>query len=129
MKSKATKGLKGKADREFSLAIRTIGRCEFCGKRDTLQCMHIISRRYAQTRTSFRNAYCGCAGCHLKYTANPLLFAEKVLESNLGPYVESERLKAYSTTAPKVDWQDRYEIARLITSKQFTVEDARTDDI
>lgn len=129
MKTKQTKGDKGRADREFSLAVRTIGHCESCNKTQNLQCAHIISRRYAQTRTSFRNALCLCAGCHIKYTLNPLEFAEYVLRTSLGQHVETERQKAYSTTAPKMFWEYRYEQSKLVTSGQLTIHEARERDL
>lgn len=67
------RGPKGKATRLHSLVVRSRGRCERCGERnaDKLQAAHIISRRFAATRTDERNAWCLCARCHMSLTEHP----------------------------------------------------------
>lgn len=63
------KGLRGKATKLHAELVRSRGRCERCGKVGmAFQCAHIIPRRYAATRTDPVNAWCLCAGCHLKTT-------------------------------------------------------------
>lgn len=61
--------------------VRARGRCERCGKTNgQLQCAHIVSRRYAATRTDENAAWCLCAGCHRFLTENPfehVLFASR----------------------------------------------------
>jgi 5-methylcytosine-specific restriction endonuclease McrA len=62
------KGPRGKATRLHSLVVRSRGRCERCGSANGLQAAHIIPRRYAATRTDENNAWCLCAGCHMRLT-------------------------------------------------------------
>lgn len=63
------KGLRGKATKLHAELVRSRGRCERCGIVGVaFQCAHIIPRRYAATRTDPGNAWCLCAGCHLKTT-------------------------------------------------------------
>lgn len=123
------KGTKGRADRYFSLAVRTIGRCESCNRRDNLQCAHIIGRKYSQTRCSFRNALCLCASCHAIYTDNPIDFARFVSEHALGEYTDKERIKAYSTVNTKIDWLERIEKAKQVTQGLISIYDARLLDL
>ena len=55
-------------DRMFSQLIRSrTGHCESCEQMANLQCAHVISRRYAHTRTDVANAYALCAGCHMRF--------------------------------------------------------------
>lgn len=66
------RGAKAKATRLHSQVVRARGRCERCGKIDgTLQCAHIVSRRYTATRTDERNAWCLCFPCHRWLTEHP----------------------------------------------------------
>lgn len=68
------KRLKAKADRLFSIAVRSVGLCE-SGRiehKGPLQCAHGFSRRYLATRWTRENAFCLCAGCHVFYTHRPL---------------------------------------------------------
>lgn len=62
------------ADKLFSLAVRSVGRCE--SGRDThlgnLQCAHGFSRSYKAIRWDRRNAWSFCAGCHTYYTHHPI---------------------------------------------------------
>lgn len=63
------KGLRGKATKLHAEVVRARGRCERCGNANAaFQCAHIIPRRYAATRTDPNNAWCLCAGCHLRTT-------------------------------------------------------------
>jgi hypothetical protein len=62
-----------RADRLFSRYIRARdGRCVECGKTDSLQCAHLVSRRYHAVRWDERNAVALCQGCHVYYTHRPL---------------------------------------------------------
>ena len=63
---------KTEADRIFSLLVRSVGKCERCGKTEGLQCSHFISRRYLGTRWVRLNAECLCLGCHKFLTERPL---------------------------------------------------------
>jgi 5-methylcytosine-specific restriction endonuclease McrA len=62
------RGARGKATRLHSLLVRSRGQCEACGSTRSLQTAHIISRRYAATRTDERNAFALCAACHMRFT-------------------------------------------------------------
>lgn len=73
------KGARGKATRLHSQVVRARGRCENCGTTQSLQCAHIVSRRYAATRTDENNAFCLCAGCHLRFTDHPFEWVKFVL--------------------------------------------------
>jgi hypothetical protein len=44
--------------------------CENCGEEGyaKLQAAHVLSRRYAATRTDEANAFCLCARCHMRFT-------------------------------------------------------------
>lgn len=97
------RGQKAKADRLFSLVVRSRGRCEKCGKADTLQTAHIISRRYVAIRTDEANAFCLCAACHYYFTDHPVEFASFV-GLNRG-HREYERLLALTRTPTRrFDW-------------------------
>lgn len=74
------KGPKGKATRLHALIIRSHGFCESCGSGHQLQCAHIISRKYSNTRTSLDNAFCLCASCHRTFTDNPVDFGQFVTD-------------------------------------------------
>jgi hypothetical protein len=41
---------------ELAELVRARGSCERCGTTENLQCAHIISRRYSQTRCRLDNA-------------------------------------------------------------------------
>lgn len=75
------KGARGKATRLHSLVVRARGACERCGRAQNLQCAHIIPRRYAATRTDETNAWCLCAGCHMRLTEHPDEHMEFVAET------------------------------------------------
>lgn len=98
----STKGAKKKADTLFSLIVRSRGACVQCGSTRNLQTAHIISRRYSNTRCVLSNAFCACAGCHMRWTDHPVEFASFVLE-RIGQS-EYERLYALSQQTAKVDW-------------------------
>lgn len=69
------KTIKNKADRLFSEFVRSLGYCEWCGKRPPavqLQCSHIFSRRFLVTRWEPINATCLCAGCHRRWHDKPI---------------------------------------------------------
>lgn len=52
------------ADRLFSELIRSRGHCERCGSPRDLECAHVLSRRYLNTRWREENARCLCMVCH-----------------------------------------------------------------
>ena len=97
---------RNKADRLFSLQIRAYGECEAAGYQiecsSTLQCCHIISRRYAWTRTYEANAVCMCAAHHLFFTSRPVEWGQWVLD-NRGEDVY-EKIRERSLRREKFDW-------------------------
>jgi hypothetical protein len=101
------KGDKGKADKLFSLIIRSVGQCQRCGSQDNLQCAHIISRKYSATRTDERNAWCLCAKCHRRFTDWPREHSHYITET-IGSEVYDE-LRAKAETVTKMNWTQEYE--------------------
>jgi hypothetical protein len=99
-----TKGAKKRADDMFSKIVRSRGACQYCGRSNgvQLQCAHIISRRYSNTRCVEANAFCLCASCHARFTDHPVEFSDFVLMTiGRGEY---ERLVRLSQEIVKVDW-------------------------
>jgi hypothetical protein len=89
-------GLKAKATKLHAEVVRARGRCEGCGSTRNLQCCHILTRSFAATRTDLGNAICGCASCHAKWTANPLLFGDFVRSLYGREHLERIQAKAYA---------------------------------
>lgn len=52
---------------------------------EKLQCAHIYSRTYRNTRWDLKNLLCLCSGCHFYAHKNPLAFTE-IVQSHLGSY-------------------------------------------
>lgn len=104
---------RNRADRLFSIQIRSYGDCEArdhlieCSTK--LECCHIISRRYAWTRTYEPNAVCACSAHHRYFTANPIEWAKWVID-NRGEDTYQEILRR-SQRREKFDWES--ELARL----------------
>lgn len=94
--------LKKKATVLHSQLVRSRGACENCGKTTNLQCAHIISRRYSATRTDLDNAFCLCAGCHMRFTEWPVEFGSFVVDK-IGN-VEYATLRAKAETVTRMDW-------------------------
>jgi hypothetical protein len=96
------KGDKGKATRLHALIVRSYGKCMKCGNEHALQCAHIISRKYANTRTDLDNAFCLCASCHMYFTDNPVEFGtwtlDQIGEENYQHLLDKRRVNS------KVDW-------------------------
>jgi hypothetical protein len=91
-------------DRIFSELIRSRGRCQSCGTTRNLQCSHIISRRYAWTRTMSQNALALCAGCHFNWHHDPV-FAHGLIEKTIGlAMYEDLRKVAQENTGQRFDW-------------------------
>lgn len=107
-KKKTAKWYRDKCDILFSKKIRSIGRCEWCGTRDNLQCSHIISRTVMALRCDERNAISLCYGCHLhKWHKEPLMAAEWFNSKFPGRYDTLILLKN-ETLGKKVDWESKY---------------------
>ena len=108
MKKKPTaKTLRNKADRLWSLAVRSRGRCEKCGKPDgevTLQGAHIVPRRYLKTRWDLDNGLALCSACHVYFTHFPLEFEELVTD-HIGAEAFADLKVRARGTAGKVDYE------------------------
>lgn len=109
MSIKKYKGAKGKCDVLFSKIIRYGKRCQRCGSGDSLQCSHIVSRRFSNTRTDTDNAQALCAKCHRFFTDHPVEFGRWVF-TTVGEE-EYNQLKRKSEATTKVDWDE--ELVRL----------------
>jgi 5-methylcytosine-specific restriction endonuclease McrA len=109
MSIKKYKGAKGKADVLFSKIIRHNKGCQRCGSRNSVQCSHIVSRRFSNTRTDTDNAQALCAKCHQFFTTHPVEFGKWVF-STIGEE-KYNQLKRKSEATTKVDWDN--ELARL----------------
>lgn len=112
------KGAKAKADRLFSLIIRSRGACEACGRTENLQCAHIVSRRFSHTRCDEDNAFCLCARCHMHFTDHPVEFAEFVLDQIGAKYALIYRR---SQQTGKVNWN---ETAARLSERWKEIEEA-----
>ena len=96
--SKRRKGrlqLRKECDKRFAIAVkqRDAWTCRACGSPFRIQCAHIVSRRYHATRWLLGNAVALCAGCHMKYTHDPLAW-DWWVEDRIGPagYAELKRI-------------------------------------
>ena len=101
------KGDKGKATRLHALITRDHGECEKCGSVHALQCAHIISRKYGNTRTDLNNAFCLCASCHMYFTDNPVEFGTFTIDK-IGEEAYAVLLQQRQLTS-KVDWKQEVE--------------------
>lgn len=109
--------VKAEATRLHSQIVRSRGRCENCGDDwqttgSKLECAHIVSRRYANTRTDTANAFCLCSRCHMRFTEWPLEFAEFVIRIIGEARYRELHIKAHS--AAKVDWYDELDRLRAL---------------
>lgn len=111
------KGAKAKADKYFSLIVRSRGACESCGGTANLQTAHIISRRYSHTRCDERNAFCMDTKCHMYFTDHPVEFAEFVLHH----CPDYHALWKLSIQTGKVDWTV---VAADLKARWDAIEDA-----
>jgi hypothetical protein len=99
-----------KCDALFSLIIRSRGGCEarWCDDCPAggLQAAHGFSRRYQNTRYDEANAWSLCAGCHILFTHNPLLWDDWMRE-RLGRGYEEMRAAAQTPCQRKAsDWRE-----------------------
>jgi len=74
MKKPTKSYLKNKADKLFSLFVRSLDHCERDGEVNNLQTAHIYSRRYVNLRYDIFNVLCLCSRCHRWAHDNPLDF-------------------------------------------------------
>lgn len=103
------KSSKDKCDEVFSDIIRSHGRCERCNSTYSLECAHIIPRRFNATRTMESNACCLCHVCHRFFTDNPDHFHTWIDEVKGAGYWDT--LWEIARPVARVDWSE--ELIRL----------------
>lgn len=86
----------------WSSIIRAPGKCEKCGKWQSLQAAHILPKgMYRNMRFELDNGMCLCYYCHFHDWHKDVLATKDWFEKKWpGRY---ERLKLKAATAPKVD--------------------------
>lgn len=111
-KKPSPKTLKNRADKLWSLIIRSEGSCRRCGRQPgeiTLQAAHIISRRYTATRWDLRNGLPLCMGDHHWAHNYPLEFELFVIEQiGNDTYAGLRELALnYTGRISRVDYEER----------------------
>lgn len=112
--------VKAEATRLHSQIVRSRGTCENCGEAyratgSKLECAHILSRRYANTRTMESNAFCLCSRCHMRFTEWPLEFAAFVIEKVGQEHYD--RLRDIANSTRKIDWYDELDRLREVAEQ------------
>lgn len=102
---------KRKCDALFSALVRgRAGRCERClltPNEVRLNCAHWLSRRFAHTRTDFRNAVSLCVKCHRAFGDDPTGFSDWMIGRNgRGTY---RLLRMAANRRNKFDWAAEHE--------------------
>lgn len=96
--------LKNKCDRLFSIYIRARDKvCQKCGRVENLQCAHLVSRGYMNTRWDDRNAIALCMGCHKFFTHRPIEWDEFIVE-RIGAEAYQQIRKHARRTDLRVDY-------------------------
>ena len=92
--------VKNRMDKKWSLIIRSLGRCEVCGKDGDccqLHPHHVIGRKNLDTRWDLRNGVCLCATHHTlgKQSAHeqPLWFKDWLKEHRAEDYIYLNEFK------------------------------------
>lgn len=102
--------LKNKADRLFSQYIRQRdGGCVACLSVENLQCAHIFTRSYLNTRFDEDNAVCLCAGCHKFYTHRPIEWSDFIIARIGEEKYQDVRMRAVSTDT-RIDYEAVIEV-------------------
>lgn len=131
MAVKRFKGAKAKADKLFSVVIRSVGYCEANGFNDIqcssqLQCMHIVSRKYNATRCDTRNAFSGCAAHHRFYTDHPREFSRFITQTWAQEYYDIVYKNSRNSSLGKLtDWEERVAFLTDIKQGRITLNEAR----
>lgn len=108
-----------RADALVGAIVRARGECEACGTNDLfssasqstrLECAHILSRRYAATRTWEPNLVCLCSPCHRRFTLHPLDWETWCL-NRLGEDGYAA-LRARAQSRERFDWEAELERLR-----------------
>ena len=110
--------MKNEATSLHSQLVRSRGVCENCGNawRTTgskLECAHIVSRRFAATRTDETNAFCLCTRCHMHFTEWPLEFRDFVVAKVGQAHYDALKAKAQAGAPRPVRAFWESEVARL----------------
>ena len=79
MKKPSKTTLRRKLDKICSEIVRARGKCQWCWHKENLQCCHIFSRTYNNTRWDLDNLLCLCPKCHFYFHKNPIIFVEAVI--------------------------------------------------
>jgi ribosomal protein S14 len=105
-------GLKAKATKLHAEKVRERGRCERCGKVDsTLQCAHIVGRRFTATRCDLANAWCLCAACHFLTGEHPDEFMALVEQTiGIDAYFELRRRAKDGQKGGDAWWQTQIDV-------------------
>ena len=115
MKKLTKSSLTRRLDKECSRITRSKGYCVWCNmtEHDKLQCAHIFSRTYRNTRWDLRNLIPLCQACHFLAHRCPLEFTELV-KSYLGPY-EYELLRIRHNAIKKWTLFEMSELLKTLT--------------
>lgn len=117
-----TATLKRKATTLHSQYVRARdGRCVRCGSVQTLQCMHVVSRRFAATRADELNGHTGCATCHRFLTENPhehVWFFQAYLGKDEYMGLISKAYAGIGQTMKSAFWQERIDTLTAKLAKE-----------
>ena len=104
---KSRLALRKECDRRFAVAVkeRDGWACRACGSIHSIQCAHLVSRRYHATRWSMSNAVALCARCHMKYTYDPLAWDDWVAD-RFGDAIYAELRRVARQGVSHVDYED-----------------------
>ena len=107
-KQPTRKSLTHKADDLFSRYWREkIEKCEKCGRKESLQVAHIISRDCRKLRYDRDNTFVLCYSCHFTFHRKPLEFAEFVKQKK-GEDMYKYLLKASNIVKPlSIDYYEK----------------------
>jgi len=105
---------KKRADTYFSKIIRARDQhCQACSSEENLQCAHIFSRRFSNTRCDMENAVCLCAKCHHYFTDKPTEWGRWVL-GYMGEDHYEALLARSMVVSPRFDWEAKADELREI---------------
>lgn len=102
-----------KMDDLFSKIIRSQGECDRCGKTESLQCSHVVSRRHLQTRWDLDNAIPLCYRCHIHWQHKEPHEFVRWFDDKYGGKLYDE-LKKRANKIEKIDYEGKYELLKQI---------------
>jgi 5-methylcytosine-specific restriction endonuclease McrA len=115
MRKPSKKTLILKCDKLFADIIKSTGQCDRCGKTKPLNCAHIISRAYRNTRWNLENAVCLCVGCHFWAHQNPVGFT-KWLQDYYGEDIH-DRMKRVAQSIEPVDLDETFKYLTKLSKR------------